>query len=121
AEENALKVGTTAVKLGIAGFALPFTFALNPDYLHFGFDLTTLVTWISAVVVCYAVAVAMQGYVEQKITIVERLLYMVVVVTAIQSSVVLSVFGWALFAVLYFGRTIQHKKQLKAAKTSIVS
>ncbi|MEG1577571.1 MAG: TRAP transporter fused permease subunit [Oscillospiraceae bacterium] len=121
AEENALKVGTTAVKLGIAGFALPFTFALNPDYLHFGFDLTTLVTWISAVVVCYAVAVAMQGYVEQKVTIVERLLYVVVIVTAIQSSVILSIFGWALFAVLYFGRTIQHKKQLKAAKTNIVS
>ncbi|MEG2959426.1 MAG: TRAP transporter fused permease subunit, partial [Oscillospiraceae bacterium] len=121
AEENALKVGTTAVKLGIAGFALPFTFALNPDYLHFGFDLTTLVTWISAVVVCYAVAVAIQGYVEQKVTIVERILYAVVVVTAIQSSVILSVFGWALFAVLYFGRIIQHKKQLKAANTNIVS
>ncbi|MEG1895767.1 MAG: TRAP transporter fused permease subunit, partial [Oscillospiraceae bacterium] len=113
AEENALKVSTTAVWLGIAGFALPFTFALNPDYLHFGFDILTLFTWVSAIVVCYSVAVALQGYVEQKITIVERILYGVVICTAIQSHFAISLVGWALFAVLYFGRTWQHKKSTK--------
>ncbi len=110
AEENALKVGTTAVKLGIAGFVLPFTFALNPDYLHFGLDLTTLCTWISAVTVCYAVAIAIQGYVEQKITVVERLLYLLVVATAIQSDFLISLFGWTLFAGLYFFRVRQAKR-----------
>lgn len=112
AKENSLKVGTTAVKLGIAGFALPFTFALNPDYLHFGFDWLTVSTWVSGLVVCYSVAVAVQGYVEQKVTVVERLLYVAVIVMAIQSSYLFSISGWILFAALYFTRVRQHKKGL---------
>lgn len=113
AEENSMKVGLTAVKLGIAGFVLPFTFAINADYLHFGFDFLTLSTWISAFVVCYAAAIAIQGYVEQRITLLERALYMAVIFTAIQSDFLMSVLGWILFAALYFGRIWQHKKNNK--------
>lgn len=115
AEENPMKVGFTAVKLGIAGFVLPFVFALNTDYLHVGLDVLTLFTWISAFVVCYAAAVAIQGYVEQKITVAERLLYLVVVFTAIQHNFALSIFGWVLFAGLYGFRLMQHKKAGAAA------
>ncbi|MDR1932237.1 MAG: TRAP transporter fused permease subunit [Spirochaetales bacterium] len=115
AEENALKVGLCAVKLGIAGFALPFTFVLNSDYLHFGFDAVTLFTWISAAIVCYSAAIAMQGFVEQKITTAERLLYCVVIVTAIRSSFSLSLFGWLLFGLLFFGRRLQAKRKKKPA------
>ena len=111
AGENALKVGLTAVKLGIAGFALPFTFVLNPDYLHMGFDVLTLFTWVSAFIVCYSVAIAIQGYVEQKITIVERLLYCAVIVMAIQTNYIFSLSGWVLFAFLFFGRYIQAKRK----------
>ncbi|WP_071431933.1 TRAP transporter permease [Angelakisella massiliensis] len=114
AEENPMKVGFTAVKLGIAGFVLPFVFTLNTDYLHMSFDVLTLFTWVSAFVVCYAAACAIQGYVEQKITIFERIGYVVVVCTAIQSSFIISLVGWALFAALYGGRVMQHKKQMKA-------
>ncbi|MDR1179385.1 MAG: TRAP transporter fused permease subunit [Spirochaetales bacterium] len=111
AEENALKVGMSAVRLGVAGFALPFTFVLNPDYLHFGFDLLTLFTWISAAVVCYSAAIAMQGFVEQKITILERLLYCGVIVSAIQSSYYLSAAGWIVFGLLFFGRYFQARRK----------
>ena len=114
AEENALKVGLTAVKIGIAGFVLPFVFILNTDYLHVGFDLLTLFTWISAFTVCYSAAIIIQGYVEQKITIIERILYCLVILLAIQTSFLSSVIGWTLFAVLFVGRTIQAKKGKKA-------
>jgi len=94
---------------------LPFAFALNPDYLHFGFDFTTLCTWISAFVVCYSAAIAMQGYVEQKITVIERLLFVLCIVTAIQSGFLISLFGWVLFGVLYVFRVRQHKQSQKVA------
>ncbi|MDR3244304.1 MAG: TRAP transporter fused permease subunit [Elusimicrobiota bacterium] len=103
AKENAMKIGITAVKLGIAGFALPFTFALNADYLHFGFDLKTLFTWVSAWTVCYSASIIIQGYTEQKITVIERLLYCFVVIMAIQSNYIISASGWLLFAALYWG------------------
>jgi TRAP transporter 4TM/12TM fusion protein len=118
AEANALKVGLTAVKLGIAGFALPYTFVLNTDYLHMGFDVLTLFTWISAFTVCYSVAIALQGYVEQKITIIERLLYCVVVVMAIQTNYYLSFAGWVLFAALYLSRYLQAKRHRKAGQNA---
>lgn len=110
ADENALKVGLTAVKLGIAGFILPFVFTLNTDYLHFGLDIITLCTWISAFVVCYSAAILIQGYVEQKITVIERLLYFLCIVTAIQSGFLVSLFGWGLFAAMYIFRTRQFKQ-----------
>ena len=46
-----MKVGLTAVKIGITGFILPFAFALNPDYIVFNWDFQTLLTWISGIVV----------------------------------------------------------------------
>lgn len=54
AEENPVKLGLTAVKIGITGFILPFAFALNPDYITFHFDIQTLMTWLSGLVVAYS-------------------------------------------------------------------
>lgn len=110
ADENAMKVGWTAVKLGIAGFILPFTFAINPDYLHIGFDITTLITVISAVVVSMAAAVLIQGYIEKKATIIERLVCVVVIVLAIQSGLIQSILGWSLFGIMYLYRRYEAKK-----------
>ena len=113
AEAHGLKVSITAVKLGIAGFIMPFVFALNPNFLQFGLDFITLSTWISAFVVSISGAVLMQGYVESKITIVERLLYLAAIILALQQIFVLALGGWILFAVLYGGRKYQHKQKLK--------
>ena len=107
-----MRVSFTAVKLGIAGFVLPFVFTLNPDFINPGLNLTTLFTYLSAFVVCVSTAVLIQGYVEQKITIVERILYFGVIVTAIQSSFLLTVIGISGFAVLYGARKLQHKRSL---------
>lgn len=101
ARENPMKVGMQAVKLGITGFILPFAFALNPDYITFGWNLQTLMTWISGGVVCYALAVMLQGYVESKITIIERMGYLAAILLAITPYMVNSLAGIALFAALY--------------------
>lgn len=102
ADENAVKVGVTAVKLGIAGFVLPFVFTLNPDYLHMGFDITTLATWVSAVVVCLSAAIMIQGYIERKVSLPLRLLCLVIIVLAIRSDLLSSFIGWVLFAGMYW-------------------
>lgn len=102
ADENAIKVGMTAVKLGIAGFVLPFVFTLNPDYLHMGFDILTLATWISAVVVCFSAAIMIQGYIESKISPMTRLLCLVIIALAIRSDLLSSFIGWVLFAGMYW-------------------
>lgn len=110
ADENAMKVSTTAVKLGITGFFMPYVFVFNTEYLHLGFDLTTLVTWVSAFVVCYCIAIVLQGYVEKKISILERILFLAIGVITIQTDVIMSVIGWALFAFFYGRKTWLNKK-----------
>ena len=115
AQENPMKVGFTAVKIGITGFILPFAFALNNDYIIFNFDFQTLLTWISGIVVSYSLACALQGYVEDKVTIFERIGYLIACGLAITPYVVPSIAGWALFGVLYGFRQIEAKKKRAAA------
>ena len=110
AEENPMKVGLQAVKLGITGFILPFAFALNPDYITFGWNLQTLLTWISGMVVCYSLAIMLQGYVESRITVLERLAYLAVIVLAITPYMLNSLIGFVLFAALYGFRKWQAKR-----------
>ncbi|MCI8959182.1 MAG: TRAP transporter fused permease subunit [Lachnospiraceae bacterium] len=101
AEENPVKLGLTAVKLGITGFILPFAFALNPDYITFRFDLQTLMTWLSGLVVACSLAIAFQGYVERKISLEERALYLGIICLVIVPYFWSSLAGIGLFAVHY--------------------
>lgn len=110
AEENPVKLGLTAVKIGITGFILPFAFALNPDYITFHFDLQTLMTWLSGLVIAYSLAIAFQGYVEKKITMVERILYLAIICLVIVPYFWSSLVGIALFVVLYGYRQWEAKK-----------
>lgn len=114
ADENAVKVGLTGCKIGIAGFILPFAFALNPDYLHTAFDVLTLFTWISGIIVSLAAAVCVQGYIEKKITWVERLLCFAAICLAIQSNYFISVAGWLLFAAVYIYRKLEARQAAQA-------
>lgn len=111
AEENPMRVGMMAVKLGVTGFLLPFAFALNPDYITFAFDVQTLLTWVSGFVICYSLAVMLQGWVEEKITWPERALYFVVIVLAVVSGKARSLAGIVLFSVLYGARVLEAKRK----------
>ncbi len=110
ADENPIKVGFTAVKLGITGFILPFAFVLNTDYLDLSFSFQTLLTLLSAFVVCYGLACALQGYVEGKITVLERIGFLLAIGLAITPFVIPSLVGIAIFVVLYGYRLLEAKR-----------
>lgn len=110
AEENPVKLGLTAVKIGSTGFILPFAFALNPDYITFHFDIQTLMTWLSGLVVAYSLAIAFQGYVEKKITLVERAVYLGIICLVIVPNFWSSLTGIVLFAAFYGYRQWEAKK-----------
>lgn len=110
AEENPVQLGLTAVKLGITGFILPFAFALNPDYITFHFDIQTLMTWLSGLVVAYSLAIAFQGYVKKKITLVERAVYLGIICLVIVPNFWSSLTGIVLFAAFYGYRQWEAKK-----------
>lgn len=113
AKENPMKTGWVAFKVGITGFILPFAFVFNTEYLHFGFDFTTLVTLLSGLVVSYALAISIQGYVEKKINIFWRVVYLILGAVAITPYKVASLCAIAVFIALFVFHTITGKKSNK--------
>ncbi len=111
AKENPMKVGWTSFMLGITGFILPFAFAYNYDYLHFAFDLTTLITLLSGITVSLSLAIGIQGYIEKKISLPMRALFIALAVVAITPYKVPSAIAVAIFFALYF----LAKRQAKVA------
>lgn len=100
AEEDSMKVSLQAVKLGIAGFVLPYTFVLNPNFISFDLSLTTAFTWVSAFIICYSAAYAVQGYVKTKINVIERVIFLLVAVLMIQTNLVFGIIGGLIFTTL---------------------
>lgn len=72
-------------------------------------------TCMSGIVICYSLACMLQGYVESKITVVERLGYLVVIVLAITPYLIHSAIGILLFAVLYGYRMMEARRKRIAA------
>jgi len=117
AEENPMKVSWNAVKLGITGFILPFAFAFNYDYITFNLDFQTLLTWICGFVIAYSLAIFLQGYVEKKINVLERLMYLVVIALTIPPYVKSSLIGIVLFVILYGYRKVLWRREQKLMAT----
>ncbi len=117
ARENPLKVGWTSFKLGITGFILPFAFVYNQEYLSFGLRLETLLTLLCGIVTSYSLAIAVQGYVEDKISLPMRIVYLLIGIAVILPFRRLSAVLVLIFAILY----IVQKKNLRVKKTVSVS
>ena len=91
-------------------------FALNNDYITLELTFQTLITWLSGIVICYSLAVMLQGYVEQKITVFERIAYLAIIALTIVPSPLYSIIGIVLFIGLYGFRVWQAKKGPKSGK-----
>ncbi|QUH29238.1 TRAP transporter permease [Vallitalea guaymasensis] len=112
AEEDSMSVSLEAVKLGIAGFVLPFTFTYNSQFVSFGFNLTTLVTWVSGFIFCYSVAYAIQGYVNTnvKTSVIERIAFLSIAIFMLKANLISLTVGGIMFLLLVKGRKILKKK-----------
>ncbi len=110
AEENPMKVSGAAFKFGIVGFILPFAFAFNPEYLVLNQGFNTVKMLVSAWVVSFSVAIALQGYIEKKLNWPMRGLFLLLAALAITPSPLLSWFAALLFVVCYYVPEFQARK-----------
>ena len=75
AKSNPMKTATTATRLAIAAFIIPFVFAFNPDMLLIDATVGGIATIsITAVLGMVGVAAGLSGYLLKKMNIVERVL-----------------------------------------------
>jgi len=75
AKSNPMKTATTATRLAIAAFIIPFVFAFNPDMLLIDATVGGIATIsITAVLGMVGVAAGLSGYLLKRMNIVERML-----------------------------------------------
>ncbi len=93
---NSFQTGVTALKLGLAGFIIPFVFALNPTMLFIDATaLTVLVAAITGAIGVTGLAGAVQGYLITHARSYERVLLLLAALSLLMPGVV-SDFGGAL-------------------------
>ncbi len=63
AEANAMKTGLESVKLGLAGFIVPFMFVYCPELILSGDTGSIIISIITATIGIYTLAMALEGYV----------------------------------------------------------
>lgn len=74
ANANPFRIALTAVRFGIAAFIVPFFFVMNPALIGIG-DMTTIVmAAITATIGSVAIAVALQGWLLARMSVIERVI-----------------------------------------------
>ncbi|MBC2854960.1 TRAP transporter fused permease subunit [Cetobacterium sp. 2A] len=110
AEENPMKVGIEAVRLGLVAFIVPFAFVLNPRLLNLNFEISTILTIVFALISCLSLAYSLQGWLLRKITIVERIILFVVAVILVHPNFSFAIAGSIIFTIVFVHNKIRVKK-----------
>ena len=103
AKSNPFKTGVTATRIAIAAFIIPYVFAFSPEMLLLGAPLykaaqITLTSFIGM----YGVATGMEGFMETKLTWVQRLICIGGGLMLIDTGLLTDVIGIASIAVITF-------------------
>ncbi|MBT8360439.1 MAG: TRAP transporter permease [Deltaproteobacteria bacterium] len=74
AEANPFEIAVKAVQFGIAAFIVPFFFVINPALIGVGDFVTIVMGAIAATIGAGAIAIAIQGWLLQRASIIERIM-----------------------------------------------
>lgn len=93
---NPLSTGFTAVRLGLAGFVLPFMFVYGPSLLLIGDWWEVIVVTITASIGVSALAVALEGYLLKPLNWLERIAFAGGALTLVHAQFMTDVIGVAI-------------------------
>lgn len=113
AEENPMKVGLEAVRLGLVAFIVPFAFVLNGRLLNLTFEISTITTIIFALVACISLAYSLQGWLFRKISIIERLILFILAILLLHPNLIVGILGVSCFGVIFLIKKIKYRQSLK--------
>ncbi|MBR5468513.1 MAG: TRAP transporter permease [Firmicutes bacterium] len=75
AHSDPMKTGITATRLAITAFIIPYVFAFNPDMLLVdGSFAQAIIISVSALVGMMGISAGMEGFVESKLNVIQRIL-----------------------------------------------
>ena len=103
-------VGWQAVRLGIAGFLIPFAFVYGPQLLFVNYDIPSLVwTTVTCCIGLFAMACGSIGYFKGNLPIVVRCILIISAIFCVMPETVTDLIGIALLAVCFIFSYIRAK------------
>jgi TRAP-type uncharacterized transport system fused permease subunit len=111
------KTGWTSVRLGIAGFIVPFVFVYSPVLLFEAPSIWTLV--LAATTACLgvvALAVAAEGFLFEKVSLLERTLLFAGALTLIVPGLTTDLIGVALVTLGVARQVMKARKRIHAVE-----
>ncbi|MBI3078839.1 MAG: TRAP transporter permease [Deltaproteobacteria bacterium] len=112
---NIWKTGLAAVRIGATGFVVPYMFVFGPPLLSIGQPLEIALAFATACFGVTALAMGLQGWMLQRVTVPERLLLLAAAVALIKPGWVTDLAGLALLG-LAFGLQKLAARSFEAAK-----
>jgi TRAP-type uncharacterized transport system fused permease subunit len=110
AKANLWEAGWTAVRVGAAGFIVPFMFVFEPSLLMVGAWHEILHSFITATIGTICLAAGMFGYLLRAARAWERILLLLAAVLLIKPGLITDLIGFALLAVVTGGQLIAGRK-----------
>jgi len=115
AKSNPMKTATTATRLAIAAFIIPFVFAFNPDMLLIDATLGSILTIsITSVLGMIGVAAGLSDYLLKKMNIVERVLAVAGGLLLVIPGTVTDIIGIVLTLIVLALQFLGKKREAKA-------
>lgn len=106
------KVGWTAVRIGLAGFIVPFMFVFSPGLLMEAPALTVIRNFITATVGVVCLAGAMQGFLLSHAKLYERALLFAAALLLIEGSLTTDMMGVVLMVIVLALQKIRAKNEI---------
>ncbi len=110
AQSNALRTGLEAVKLGIAGFIVPYMFVRNNALLMMGGFSEVLLAFLTAIVGIFSLAAGAQGYLLSSCRWFTRILLITSALLLIDTNGMTDTIGFLIFGLLVIVQFINKKR-----------
>jgi TRAP transporter 4TM/12TM fusion protein len=106
AGSNPTKTAFYSIRIGLGGFFIPFIFVYNPELLLQGGSsvLETTVAVITAIISCYAFAIAIENYWLTPLNLVSRLIMLFSALTLVFPGIITDIVGLTLMAIVYLSQ-----------------
>lgn len=111
---NTMKTGFNAVRLAVAGFMIPYIFAINPALMGLGGSfLQTIQLVITSLAGVLSLGAAAGGYLLVKTPFYERILLLISAILLISPDLITDIYGIIILITILF---LQHSRQKKQTK-----
>lgn len=116
AQTNAMKIGWNAVRLGCVAFIVPYFCVYGPSLLMQGAPQEILLCFVTALIGCWALSIAVSGFFRRNLIIVERVLFAFGALALIESHLLTDAIGIVLIGILVLICLRTQRRSSAAAK-----